>query len=101
MGSKVLERNVCVSTSEIKAEKEQPDHEFRLKLRSRDLFQKLSFYLLLLIFQVASCGTNAEVAAGLNTQASSRSLVQTRFVFKLSLQDYTIASITFCCKEGC
>ena len=74
---------------------------FRLNLRFRGLFRKLSFYLLLLIFQVASCGTNAEVAAGLNTQASSRSLVQTRFVFKLSLQDYTIASITFSCKEGC
>ena len=27
VGSKVLERNVCVSSSEIKAEKEQPDHE--------------------------------------------------------------------------
>ena len=27
VGSKVLERNVCVSNSEIKAEKEQPDHE--------------------------------------------------------------------------
>ena len=27
VGSKVLERNVCVSYSEIKAEKEQPDHE--------------------------------------------------------------------------
>ena len=26
VGSKVLERNVCVSSSEIKAEKEQPDH---------------------------------------------------------------------------
>ena len=29
VGSKVLERNVCVSNSEIKAEKEQPDHEVR------------------------------------------------------------------------
>ena len=28
MGSKVLERNVFVSNSEIKAEKEQPDHEY-------------------------------------------------------------------------
>ena len=27
VGSKVLERNVFVSSSEIKAEKEQPDHE--------------------------------------------------------------------------
>ena len=27
VGSKVLERNVCVSNSEIKAEKEQSDHE--------------------------------------------------------------------------
>ena len=27
VGSKVLERNVCISSSEIKAEKEQPDHE--------------------------------------------------------------------------
>ena len=27
VGSKVLERNVFVSNSEIKAEKEQPDHE--------------------------------------------------------------------------
>ena len=27
VGSKVLKRNVCVSNSEIKAEKEQPDHE--------------------------------------------------------------------------
>ena len=27
VGSKVLERNICVSTSEIKAEKEQFDHE--------------------------------------------------------------------------
>ena len=27
MGSKVLERNVFVSNSEIKANKEQPDHE--------------------------------------------------------------------------
>ena len=31
VGSKVLERNVCVSNSEIKAEKEQPDHEVILK----------------------------------------------------------------------
>ena len=29
VGSKVLERNVCVSNSEIKAEKEQPDREDR------------------------------------------------------------------------
>ena len=28
MGLKVLERNVFVSNSEIKAEKEQPDHEY-------------------------------------------------------------------------
>ena len=28
-GSKVLERNVFVSNSEIKAEKEQPDHEVK------------------------------------------------------------------------
>ena len=27
MGPKVLERNVCESTSEIKAEKEQPGHD--------------------------------------------------------------------------
>ena len=31
VGSKVLERNVCVSTSEIKAEIEQPDHEISWK----------------------------------------------------------------------
>ena len=30
VGSKVLERNVCVSNSEIKAEKEQPDHEVKI-----------------------------------------------------------------------
>ena len=27
VGSKILKRNVCVSDSEIKVEKEQPDHE--------------------------------------------------------------------------
>ena len=27
VGSKILERHVCVLDSEIKAEKEQPDHE--------------------------------------------------------------------------
>ena len=34
MGSKVLERNVCVSNSEIKAEKERPDHEVREKAKT-------------------------------------------------------------------
>ena len=29
VGSKVLERNIFVSNSEIKAEKEQPDHEVK------------------------------------------------------------------------
>ena len=32
MGSKVLERNVSVSNSEIKAEKEQPDHEVNIMI---------------------------------------------------------------------
>ena len=32
MGSKVLERNVFVSNSEIKAEKEQPDHEVNMMI---------------------------------------------------------------------
>ena len=31
VGSKALERNICVSNSKIKAEKEQPDHEVRLQ----------------------------------------------------------------------
>ena len=35
VGSKVLERNVCVSNSEIKAEKEQPDHEVRQKIDTK------------------------------------------------------------------
>ena len=32
MGSKVVERNVSVSNSEIKAEKEQPDHEVNIMI---------------------------------------------------------------------
>ena len=32
MGSKVLKRNVFVSNSEIKAEKEQPDHEVNMMI---------------------------------------------------------------------
>ena len=43
VGSKVLERNVCVSSSEIKAEKEQPDHEVNLKKYSQILFFALYF----------------------------------------------------------
>ena len=41
MGSKVLERNVFVSNSEIKAEKEQPDHEVQI----------LILYLVYLVIQ--------------------------------------------------
>ena len=41
MGSKILERHVCVLDSEIKAEKEQPDHEvFKM---SSDVQMKLRF----------------------------------------------------------
>ena len=47
MGSKVLERNVCVSSSEIKAEKEQPDHEVNLKKYSQILFlRSISFNII-------------------------------------------------------
>ena len=41
MGSKVLESYVSVSNSEIKAEKEQPDHEVVFK--SKGMF---SFYII-------------------------------------------------------
>ena len=36
VGSKVLERNVCVSSSEIKAEKEQPDHEVNIMINGNE-----------------------------------------------------------------
>ena len=42
VGSKVLERNVCVSTSEIKAEKEPSDHEVTFyQLRQKYILAKL------------------------------------------------------------
>ena len=41
MGSKVLERNVCVSNSEIKAEKEQPDHEVRQKVECTNFLRNV------------------------------------------------------------
>ena len=49
VGSKVLERNVCVSSSEIKAEKEQPDHE-NIFLRNAEYFVPKSskIYVMLL-----------------------------------------------------
>ena len=48
VGSKVLERNVCVSSSEINAEKEQPDHEVNLKKYSQILFflRSISFNII-------------------------------------------------------
>ena len=36
VGSKVLERNVFVSNSEIKAEKEQPDHEVNIMINENE-----------------------------------------------------------------
>ena len=43
MGSKVLERNVCVSNSEIKAEKEQPDHKVGKFFDSAKIRQPATF----------------------------------------------------------
>ena len=42
-GSKILETNVFVSNSEIKAEKEQPDHEFKSQHSTLNSFINLGF----------------------------------------------------------